>query len=139
MGPYATQILGDLGADVIKVEPPKGDLARLAPPMRNRGMGVLALNVNRNKRGLALDLKSAAGREVFVRLVRGADILVTNMRPAALRRLGLDYQRLAAENPRLVYVSATGFRSGSALADRAAYDEIVQASSGIADLMRRKT
>jgi crotonobetainyl-CoA:carnitine CoA-transferase CaiB-like acyl-CoA transferase len=139
MGPMATQILGDLGADVIKVEPPQGDLARLVPPRRHPGMGALALNVNRNKRSVALDLKSECGREAFRRLVATADVLVTNMRPGALCRLGLDYPALAALNPRLVYVSATGFRSGSALADRAAYDEIVQASSGMADLMRRKT
>src|SRR5919204_638057 len=81
MGPYATQILGDLGADVIKVEPPTGDATRLTQPQRHPGMGALALNVNRNKRSVALDLKTETGRDAFLRLVRSADILVTNMRP----------------------------------------------------------
>jgi len=139
MGPYATQILGDLGADVIKVEPPDGDLARRTHPQVHEGMGVLALNVNRNKRSVALDLKTDAGREVFLDLVRTADVLVTNMRPGALTRLGVGYGDLAVVNPRLVYARAQGFRSDSDRADHAAYDEIVQAASGLADLMRRAT
>jgi crotonobetainyl-CoA:carnitine CoA-transferase CaiB-like acyl-CoA transferase len=139
MGPYATQILGDLGADVIKVEPPTGDATRLTQPQRHPGMGALALNVNRNKRSVALNLKTEAGRDAFLRLVRSADILVTNMRPGALERLGLDYPRLADENPTLVYCNAQGFRTDSDRAGLAAYDEIVQASSGMADLMRRAT
>ena len=139
MGPYATQILGDLGADVIKVEPPAGDMSRRTPPERHPGMGALALNVNRNKRSVALDLKSPDGHAAFLDLVATANVLVTNMRPGALRRLGLDAATLTARHPGLVYCSAQGFRSDSALADRAAYDEIVQASSGMADLMRRAT
>ena len=139
MGPYATQILGDLGADVIKVESPAGDMVRRTHPQRNPGMGALALNVNRNKRSLALDLKSSEGRATFLDLVATADVLVTNMRPGALARLGLDGDTLTAHNPRLVYCRAQGFRSDSELADRAAYDEIVQASSGMVDLMRRAT
>jgi crotonobetainyl-CoA:carnitine CoA-transferase CaiB-like acyl-CoA transferase len=139
MGPYATQILGDMGADVIKVEPPTGDTTRITRPQRHPGMGALALNVNRNKRGVALNLKSEAGRDAFLKLVRTADILVTNMRPGALRRLGLDYPKLAEENPKLIYCNAQGFRSDSDRAGLAAYDEIVQASAGMADLMRRAT
>ncbi len=139
MGPFATQILGDLGADVIKVEPPTGDLSRRTHPQVHEGMGVLALNVNRNKRSVALDLKSEAGLEAFLDLVRTADVLVTNMRPGALTRLGVGYDELAAVNPRLVYARAQGFRSDSDRADHAAYDEIVQAASGVADLMRRAT
>lgn len=139
MGPYATQILGDMGADVIKVEPPAGDPTRASQPQRHPGMGALALNVNRNKRSVALNLKTEAGRDAFLKLVRTADILVTNMRPGALRRLGLDYPRLAAENPRLVYCNAQGFRTDSERAGLAAYDEIVQASAGMTDLMRRAT
>jgi crotonobetainyl-CoA:carnitine CoA-transferase CaiB-like acyl-CoA transferase len=139
MGPYATQILGDLGADVIKVEPPTGDSSRLAAPYRNEGMGSLALNVNRNKRAVSLDLKNPRGKQVFLDLVKTADVLVTNMRPGALHRLGLDYEQLAEVNPGLIYCNAQGFRSDSTLADRAAYDEIVQAASGTADLMRRAT
>jgi crotonobetainyl-CoA:carnitine CoA-transferase CaiB-like acyl-CoA transferase len=139
MGPYATQILGDLGADVIKIEAPSGDISRLSSPYRNQGMGVLALNVNRNKRAVALDLKNPEGRKIFLELVATADVLVTNMRPGALRRLGLSYDALAEVNPGLVYCTAQGFRTDSSLADRAAYDEIVQATSGTADLMRRAT
>ncbi|GAA1223481.1 CaiB/BaiF CoA transferase family protein [Pseudonocardia alaniniphila] len=139
MGPYACQILGDLGAEVIKVEPPEGDMTRRTQPQRNAGMGALALNVNRNKRSLALNLKTDDGRAVLDDLLDTADVLVTNMRPRALARLGLDPDRVSARFPRLVQVRAQGFRSDSALADRAAYDEIVQASSGMVDLMRRAT
>lgn len=139
MGPYACQILGDLGAEVIKIEPPAGDMTRRTLPQRNPGMGALALNVNRNKRSVALDLKTDAGRAVLDDLLDTADVLVTNMRPGALDRLGLDPGRVAERFPRLVQVRAQGFRSDSELADRAAYDEIVQASSGMVDLMRRAT
>lgn len=139
MGPYATQILGDLGADVIKVEAPAGDSARLAPPARHPGMGHLALNVNRNKRLVTLDLKSPAGKAAFTDLVATADILVTNMRPGALDRLGVSHAELAEINPRLITCRAQGFRSDSELADRAAYDEIVQAASGMTDIVRRAT
>lgn len=139
MGPYATQILGDLGADVIKVEAPGGDMSRLSTPARNQGMGALALNVNRNKRAIALDLKRPEGRQVLLDLVRTADAVVTNMRPGALARLGLGYEQLAEVKPDLVYCNAQGFRSDTSLAGRAAYDEIVQATSGTVDLMRRAT
>jgi crotonobetainyl-CoA:carnitine CoA-transferase CaiB-like acyl-CoA transferase len=139
MGPYATQIMGDFGADVIKVEAPAGDSTRRTVPRRHEGMGALALNVNRNKRSIALDLKTEAGHRAFLDLVRDADVLVTNMRPGALERLGVDYDRLAEVNPKLVYCNAQGFRSDSDRAGLAAYDEIVQASSGMADLMRRAT
>ncbi|MCE7007554.1 CoA transferase [Kibdelosporangium philippinense] len=139
MGPYAAQLLGDMGADVIKVEPPSGDLTRITRPQRNPGMGALALNVNRNKRGIVLDLKTPAGQEALLKLVSGTDILLTNMRPGALKRLGLDYERLSAANPKLIYCNAQGFRTDSPQAGLAAYDEIVQASSGLVDLMRRAT
>jgi crotonobetainyl-CoA:carnitine CoA-transferase CaiB-like acyl-CoA transferase len=139
MGPYATQILGDMGADVVKIEPPGGDSTRLTQPQRHPGMGALALNVNRNKRSVAIDLKTGAGHAAALDLVRWADVLVTNMRPGALHRLGLDHGRLAEINPRLVYCNAQGFRSDSERAGLAAYDEIVQAASGMADLMRRAT
>lgn len=135
MGPYAAQILGDLGADVIKVEAPTGDTLRVPPPYRTRGMSSLTLGLNRNKRSVALDLKDPRGLEVMLKLIASADVLVTNMRPQALARLGLSYEQLDA--PRLVYCSAQGF-SGE-LRDRAAYDEIVQGASGTVDLMRRAT
>ncbi len=139
MGPYAAQLLGDMGADVIKVEPPAGDLTRITHPQRHAGMGQLALNVNRNKRGIVLDLKSPEGQTALVKLVSTTDILLTNMRPGALARLGLDYERLSTANPKLIYCNAQGFRTDSDRAGLAAYDEIVQASSGFVDLMRRAT
>ena len=139
MGPYATQIMGDLGAEVIKVEPAGGDSSRRSVPARHEGMGALALNVNRNKRSIVLDLKSEAGLADMHRLLATADVLVTNMRPGALARLGLDHDNLAERYPRLVHTSAQGFRSDSDLADHAAYDEIVQAASGLTDLMLRST
>ena len=108
LGPYATRILGDLGADVVKIEPPQGDLFRTVRPGRSRGMGAGFLGFNRNKRSLALDLKHPAAREVLDRLVRGADVVVHNMRPKAAASLGLEYARLAALRPGLVYAFAAG-------------------------------
>ncbi|KAJ1684165.1 hypothetical protein LUZ63_020458 [Rhynchospora breviuscula] len=139
MGPYATQIMGDLGAEVIKVESAHGDLARRSVPQRHQGMGALGLNVNRNKRSVVLDLKSEDGLADLHRLLATADVLVTNMRPGALQRLGLDPAEITARYPHLVYTSAQGFRTGSPEADHAAYDEIVQAASGLTDLMLRSS
>ncbi|MFF7635100.1 CaiB/BaiF CoA transferase family protein [Kitasatospora sp. NPDC008050] len=131
MAPYAAQQLGDLGADVIKVEPPAGDMTRHYPPTRNPGMGVAALNLNRNKRSVAIDLKAPGGREALLALIATADVFITNVRPPALRRLGLGYQEVAAVNSGLVYLNAQGYRSDSELGGRAAYDDIVQAASGL--------
>ncbi|MEH0108826.1 CoA transferase [Tersicoccus sp. MR15.9] len=139
MGPYATQLLGDLGADVIKVEPPAGDVSRRTQPQPGEGMGPLSVNVNRNKRNVRLDAKDPDGRQAILDLISTADVLVTNMRPAALRRLGFDHESLAETNPRLIHCSAQGFRSDSSRADHAAYDEIVQSAGGMTDLMRRAT
>ena len=93
LGPLATQILGDMGADVVKVESPAGDPTRGLGPCRNPGMGAYFLNVNRNKRGIVLDLKRESAREALLRLIEKADVFVHNMRPAAAERLGLDLQR----------------------------------------------
>ncbi|MER7770462.1 CoA transferase [Kitasatospora sp. NPDC096140] len=131
MAPYAARQLGDLGADVIKVEPPGGDMTRHYPPTRNPGMGVLALNLNRNKRSVAIDLKAPGGRDALLALIATADVFITNIRPQALHRLGLGYAELAAVNPGLVYLNAQGFRSDSELGTRPAYDDIVQAASGL--------
>lgn len=139
MGPYACQILGDMGADVIKVESPAGDSTRRTMPQRHEGMGVLLLAVNRNKRSVVLDLKSAAGMAELHALLDTADAVVTNMRPGALTRLGLSPDAVRELHPHLVHCTAQGFRSDSAWADRAAYDEIVQSASGLTDLMRRAT
>ena len=137
VGPLATQILGDLGADVIKIEPPGGDALRKLGPARNPGMGSLFLALNRNKRSVVLDLKQEQARQVLERLIEGADVLLHNMRPQAARRLGLSYGDLASRHPRLVYASASGYRSDGPLADRPAFDEVIQAGSGISGLFVR--
>ncbi|MDT7799295.1 MAG: hypothetical protein QOI78_2728, partial [Actinomycetota bacterium] len=136
MGPYAAQIMGDLGADVIKIESP-ADTVRVGQYRTTPGMTPLNLNVNRNKRSVALNLKDEAEREQALKLIDTADVLITNMRPGALARLGLNYADVAARNPRLVYAHAQGFRSDSAQAGNAAYDETVQASSGLVDVANR--
>lgn len=136
MGPYAAQILGDLGADVIKIESP-GDSLRVGEYRNTPGMTPLHLNVNRNKRSVALDLKDDTGHAQALELIGSADVLITNMRPRALARLGLTYDDLAADNPGLVYAHAAGFRGDSPRADAAAYDETVQAASGLVDIANR--
>src|SRR5262245_12979190 len=134
MGPYATQILGDMGADVIKVESPEGDICRHAGTFRNRGMSGSFLNLNRNKRSIALDLKQDDERQVLLDLLVGADVFVTTLRPQALRRLGIDYENLCARNPRLIYCSAYGFSEAGPYAGRPAYDDVIQAMCGMASL-----
>ncbi|MEH6374299.1 CoA transferase, partial [Streptomyces sp. KLMMK] len=131
MGPYAAQQLGDLGADVIKVEPPTGDMTRHYPPQRHPGMGGPALNLNRNKRSVTIDLKAPHGLDALLALLRTADVLITNLRPQALEKLRLGYGEVAAVNPGLIYASAQGFRSDSRYGTRAAYDDIIQAASGL--------
>jgi crotonobetainyl-CoA:carnitine CoA-transferase CaiB-like acyl-CoA transferase len=130
MGPYAAQVLGDLGADVIKVETGKGDMNRFmggGPP----GMSGISLTVNRNKRSVRLDLKKPEGREAFLRILDTCDVFVTNVRPGALKRLGLDYETVGPSRPRLVYLQAAGFRTGTDEENRPAYDDIIQASTGL--------
>ncbi|MFB7124600.1 CaiB/BaiF CoA transferase family protein [Kitasatospora sp. NPDC056273] len=131
MAPYAAQQLGDLGADVIKVEPPSGDMTRHYPPQRHPGMGGAALNLNRNKRSAAIDLKAPHGRDALLALLRTADVLITNLRPQALAKLRLGYHDVAAVNPGLIYANAQGFRSDSRYGTHAAYDDIIQAASGL--------
>lgn len=131
MGPYATQILGEYGADVIKVESPEGDVMRLAGPMRHARMGHLYLNTNRNKRSVVIDLKQAAGREVLLEMAKRTDVLVYNIRPQAMARLGLSYEDLSAVNPKIVYVGAFGFSQRGPYAARPAYDDLIQGMAGI--------
>jgi crotonobetainyl-CoA:carnitine CoA-transferase CaiB-like acyl-CoA transferase len=137
MGPFATQILGDMGADVIKIEAPGGDSMRKVGPFRHANMGPLFLQANRNKRGVVLDLKKAEDREALLSLVPSADVLVYNIRPQAMRRLGLDYDTLAAINPGLIVCGAFGFGEGGPYAGRPAYDDIMQAASGMSSLLQR--
>jgi crotonobetainyl-CoA:carnitine CoA-transferase CaiB-like acyl-CoA transferase len=132
MGPYATQILGDYGADVIKIEAPTGDVVRQIGPARNDGMGPIFLNTNRSKQSIVLDLKHPDGHKAFLRLVEQADILVTNVRPRAMARLGLAYSDLAAINPRLIYAALVGFDQSGPYADRPAYDDLIQGGACIA-------
>jgi crotonobetainyl-CoA:carnitine CoA-transferase CaiB-like acyl-CoA transferase len=137
LGPIGTQILGDAGADVIKIEPPAGDLIRFIGPRRSHAMGAYFLNLNRNKRSVVLDLKHAPAREALSRLIATADVLVYNMRPAAAARLGIDHATLGSRHPRLIHASASGFRVHSSRGDEPAYDDIIQGMCGIASLNGR--
>ena len=134
-GPYASQTLGDWGADVIKIERLEGDTWRTAGQFRNRGMSGQFMAVNRNKRSIALDLKHSDGKAVLQRLVRIADVLVSNIRPAGLARLGFSYEDCKALNPKLIYASATGFGQDGPWRARPAFDEIIQAASGFASAL----
>ena len=134
LGPVATQILGDMGADVIKIEPPEGDPIRPLGPSRHPGMGAYFLNINRNKRSVALDLKQPAAREALLKLVETADVFVHNMRLGAAERLGLDYSAVAGRNPRIVYAAATGFHKDGVYRDRPSFDYVIQGESGLAAL-----
>ncbi|MGA0569986.1 CaiB/BaiF CoA transferase family protein [Variovorax sp. VNK109] len=137
MAPFACRILGDMGADVVKVEPLSGDTIRAIGPMRNPRMGHLFLHANRNKRSLALDLKSQEGAEAMRRLVQTADVLIYNVRPAAMQRLGLGYEELSAIHPKLIYVGAYGFGQSGPYAARPAYDDLIQGLAGIPSLVAR--
>jgi crotonobetainyl-CoA:carnitine CoA-transferase CaiB-like acyl-CoA transferase len=136
MGPYATQILADFGADVVKVEPPEGDIMRYAWPFRSKGMGHIFLNANRNKRGIVLDLKKPEAREACLALARTADVLVYNIRPQAMARLKLGYEDVKAVNPRILYVGAFGYSQNGPYAAKAAYDDLIQGASGLPWLLR---
>jgi formyl-CoA transferase len=134
LGPYATQILGDYGAEVIKVEPLDGDLIRANGVSRHAGMSSIFLSINRNKRSVALDLKKAEGRKLFLELAAGVDVVVHNMRVAAVERLGLGYEAVRAVNPGVVYCAATGYGQDGPYHARPSYDDIIQAASGLASL-----
>ncbi len=139
LGPVATQILGDMGADVIKIETPQGDPNRETGPARHPGMSAMHMNVNRNKRSLTLNLKRPESLEVLMRLVDTADVFVHSMRPAAAERLGIGYAKLASRNPRLIYAFAPGYRQDGPHRDYPAFDDVVQGESGIAALMGQVT
>ncbi|MEX6723903.1 CaiB/BaiF CoA transferase family protein [Parapedomonas caeni] len=137
MGPYATQIFADLGAEVIKVESPDGDTTRYLPPGHDPARGGMFMNVNRGKRSLVLDLKQPEARAVLLRLAATADVFIHSMRAQAIARLGLDYAALQAANPRIIYANLYGFARNGPYRDYPAYDDIVQAASGIVDLQAR--
>lgn len=132
LGPYATQIMGDYGAHIVKVEPPSGDLMRLNGVSLHRGMSSIFLALNRNKRSLALDLQTAEGKDILRRIVPSFDVLVHNMRVEAIERLGFGYDAVAALHPKIVYCAATGFDQDGPEAGRPAFDDIIQAASGLA-------
>ncbi len=134
-GPFATMQLGDLGADVLKVEEPgHGDESRTYGPPFQGGESAYFLSINRNKRSCALDLKSDAGRDLAIRLAGAADVVVENFRPGTMERLGLGYDTLAQANPRLIYCGISGFGRGGPEAGRPGYDLIVQGESGVMDI-----
>ena len=134
LGPYATQILGDYGADVIKVEAPDGDSTRSTGPSPEAGMAATFLGANRSKRSIVLDLKQPAGRDALLTLLDGADVLVCSVRPQKMRALGLGPEVLRARNPRLIVVGIHGFGEGGPYAGRPAYDDIIQGLCGLAAL-----
>jgi crotonobetainyl-CoA:carnitine CoA-transferase CaiB-like acyl-CoA transferase len=138
MGPYATQILADFGADVIKLEPIDGDVIRQAWPFRNPGMGAIFLNVNRNKRSVALDLKNSAALEACLALAKKADVLVYNIRPQAMARLKLGYEDIRNINPKIVYVGCFGYSQRGPYAAKAAYDDLIQGASGLPWLLQKQ-
>ncbi|BDE08081.1 CoA transferase [Vulcanimicrobium alpinum] len=133
-GPWATHLLAGYGADVIKIEPPEGDIMRYAPPGRHPTMGPEFLHMNAGKRSVALDLKTGAGREEALALIAGADVFLTNVRPAAMERLGLAYADAKRANPEIVYVGIVGFDQRGPYAARPAYDDLIQGGCGLASL-----
>ena len=137
MGPYATQMLGDYGADVIKIESPDGDVTRQIGPARHPGMGPVFLNANRNKRSICLDLKHDAGRAAALRLIARADVLVYNVRPQAMARLKLGYDDVAPLNPRLIYAGVFGFGQDGPYAAKPAYDDLIQGATALPALNAR--
>ena len=139
LGPYATQMLGDLGADIIKVEAPEGDTTRYTGPRVSRDMASLFMGVNRNKRSIVLDLKTAPARDVLLRLVDRADVFVHNIRPQKLEPLGLGSDLLCRRNPRLIYAGIHGWREDGLYRGRPAYDDIIQGMCGVASLMDQLT
>jgi crotonobetainyl-CoA:carnitine CoA-transferase CaiB-like acyl-CoA transferase len=139
LGSYCTQMLGDLGADIIKIEPPGGDTTRYTGPWVNEGMASLFMGVNRNKRSVVLDLKQTPACDVLRRMAETADVFVHNIRPQKLDKIGLGAQALCARNPRLIYAGLHGWREGGPYAGRPAYDDIMQGLTGIASLMDTMT
>jgi crotonobetainyl-CoA:carnitine CoA-transferase CaiB-like acyl-CoA transferase len=137
LGPYATQILGDLGAEIIKIEPPEGDSMRPVAPVAE-GISAIFANSNRNKRSVMLDLKSEAGKAALKKLIPTADAFMHNMRQEALDKLGFTYKAVQAINPGIVYVAAVGYGRHGRYAGKPAYDDVIQAASGFAGLFQMR-
>lgn len=137
MGPLCTQILADYGADVVKVEPPEGDIMRHAGPLKNPQMGPIYLHVNRNKRSIVLDLKQNAARDALLRLCATADIFIHNIRPSVMRRLRLSHEDIQAVKPDIIYISLVGFGQDGPYANKTAVDDVIQAGSGMPSLFQQ--
>ena len=137
-GPYTTQILGDFGADVIKIEAPGGDPVRHLGPARNPGMGALFLGSNRNKRSIVLDLKGSVGREALWRLIDKADMFVHNVRPQKIRSLGFGPDDVLRRRPIIIYGGLHGYREDGPYGGQPAYDDVIQGASGIAGLFQER-
>ena len=135
MGPFTTQVLGDLGADVIKIESPEGDTVRHIGTARNPAMGPCFLHVNRSKRSVVLDLKLKQDRQAILELAKTADIFISNVRPAAMARLQLGSEDVFAANPSIIYVSLVGYGQDGPYAQRAAYDDMIQAVCAVPSLI----
>ncbi|MBI5720839.1 MAG: CoA transferase [Burkholderiales bacterium] len=131
MAPYVTQILGDMGADVVKVESPAGDAVRGVGPLRHAGMGAIFLNANRGKRSVVLDLKQAEGLSALDALVARADVFVCNLRPHTMARLGMGYERAAANNPALIYAALYGFAESGPYGAKPAFDDLIQGAVAV--------
>ncbi|MAW34055.1 MAG: CoA transferase [Proteobacteria bacterium] len=134
LGPWAAMQLGDFGAEVIKVEPPGGDTTRYLGPSRNPKMGSFFMGCNRNKRSIVLDLKQSAARDALYALLKNADVLMHNLRPEPAKRLGLAYSKVALHNPEIICAAAYGYRADGPMGSNPAYDDIIQAACGLADL-----
>lgn len=139
IGPYCTELLGDLGADVVKVEAPDGDLTRSIGPRRSAGMSAQFINFNRNKRSLVLDLKQTEGREALLRVAKTADVFVCNMRPQALERLGIAYADISEANPSIIYCRIVGYGPNNRRRTKPAIDDVIQAMSGVVSLQEHLT
>lgn len=137
LGPLATQTMGDMGADIVKIEGPAGDTTRYTGPKRSADMSALYMGLNRNKRSLVLDLKQETARDALWRLIDTADVFLHSVRPQAMERLGFGHDAVLARNPRIVYAGIHGFRMDGPYAGRPAYDDVIQGLSGSADLMAR--
>lgn len=138
MGPVCTQILAGYGAEVVKLEPPEGDIMRHAGAKAEPGMGAMFLHANRHKRSVCLDLKSRQGRQWIAQALPGFDVLVHNIRPQAIARMGLDREAVQALHPGIVYAELSGYGRTGPYADRPAFDDVIQAESGLAALFARQ-
>ncbi|MFT3814921.1 MAG: CoA transferase [Acidovorax sp.] len=139
MGPYASLLLADMGADICKIEAPAGDTTRGVGPCRNQGMSVIFLHLNRNKRSAVLDLKHPQAAQALQRMLQSADVVLHSLRPKAMARLGLAYEDVKKLNPRIIYCGAFGFGQNGPYAEKPAYDDLIQAAVGMPVLQARKS